>query len=63
METYILHLNDIKGINNIHQLLIDKLFPRKPFFNTDDSVLPKIQVLFDALCDNPKIRNYHPIHD
>lgn len=52
METYILHLNDIKGINNIHQLLIDKLFPRKPFFNTDDSVLPKIQVLFDALCDN-----------
>lgn len=52
METIILHLNDIKRKDSINLMLINKLFPNNPFFNTDDSVLLKIQDFFDALCDN-----------
>lgn len=52
METIVLHLKELKEIGNIQQLIIDKLFPSNPFFNTDDSVLPKIQVLIEALCEN-----------
>lgn len=52
METFVLHLSELKAITCIQQVIVEKLFPNPPFFNTDDTVLPKVQWFLNSLKDN-----------
>ena len=52
METFVLHLNDLKITDNINHLVVEKLFTKLPFFKTDDSVLPKLQDFLNAIRDD-----------
>lgn len=51
METYILHLNELKNPVNLQNIVVDKLCS-KPYFNTDGCVLRKIQWFLDSFRDN-----------
>ena len=50
METYVLHLNELKDPRNIKTLLVDKLCS-KPFFNTDNCVSKKLMWFLNTLCN------------